>query len=96
MSYQIIISETVWSEVRQAGAAFLSSVKKKLKTLKTSPDIGKPLMKRLSGYYSLRTHKYRIVYKIIPEKRILEVHYMGLRRDLHEIIGSIKNEGVQR
>jgi mRNA-degrading endonuclease RelE of RelBE toxin-antitoxin system len=91
MAYQIILSDTVQKYVRIASPDLKALLKKKLKKLKDAPAIGRPLLKQLSGYYSLRTNKLRIIYKVFREKQILEVHYMGPRRDLYEIVNQMKN-----
>jgi mRNA-degrading endonuclease RelE of RelBE toxin-antitoxin system len=56
--------------------------------------MGKPLLNKLSGYYSLRTNNLRIIYKVLREKQTLEIHYMGQRRDLYEIVNQWKKNDL--
>lgn len=90
MGFQIILSDTVQHFVRIATPDLKTVLKKKLDKLKKAPAAGKPLLKKLSGYYSLRTNNLRIIYKVISEKQTLEIHYMGQRKDLYEIVNQWK------
>jgi mRNA-degrading endonuclease RelE of RelBE toxin-antitoxin system len=94
MAYQIIFSDTVQNSVRVAAPDLKTLLKKKLKRLKEAPAMGKPLLNKLSGYYSLRTNNLRIIYKVLREKQTLEIHYMGQRRDLYEIVNQWKKNDM--
>jgi mRNA-degrading endonuclease RelE of RelBE toxin-antitoxin system len=89
MAYQIIFSDTVQNYIRFASPDLKAKLRKKLKKLKEVPTTGMPLLKKLSGYHSLRTNNLRIIYKVIREKQTLEIHYMGQRRDLYEIVNQM-------
>ncbi len=90
MAYQLIFSDTAQRFVQVAPTDFKRILKKRLEVLREHPGIGKPLLKRLSGYYSMRTNKFRIIYRLLIEKNTLEVHYIGPRRDPNEIIHQFK------
>jgi mRNA-degrading endonuclease RelE of RelBE toxin-antitoxin system len=92
MAYQLIFSDTVQNSIRIAAPDLKALLKKKLKKLKEAPAAGKPLLKKLSGYYSLRTNNLRIIYKVIREKQTLEIHYMGQRRDLYELVNQLNKK----
>ncbi|MFH0725689.1 MAG: type II toxin-antitoxin system RelE/ParE family toxin [Pseudomonadota bacterium] len=95
MAYQLIFSDTVQNLVRAASPDVRAAFKKKMEQLRTTPCIGKPLLRKLAGYYSVRTHKLRIIYKVISEKKLLEVHYVGPPRDLYQIIHQMRNGFLQ-
>jgi len=54
-----------------------------LKKLKDNPELGKPLSGKLSGLWSLRTGKYRAIYKIIQEELHIFVLNVGHRRNVY-------------
>ena len=56
-----------------------------LERLEGGPDIAKFVEKELSGYLSLRTKRFRIIYKVKPDDRIVEIHYVGHRKDIYEL-----------
>jgi mRNA-degrading endonuclease RelE of RelBE toxin-antitoxin system len=36
---------------------------------------------------SFRTQRYRIIYKIDEDENVVEVHYVGHRKDIYELFG---------
>ena len=59
-------------------------IKKALGELQQDPYPGKDLQEELSGFKSLRIKKYRVVYNINEEKKIIQILYIGLRSDVYE------------
>ncbi len=59
------------------------------KKLKENPFVGKALEKELSGYYSLKSKRFRIIYKIVHQSHIVQIHYIGHRKDIYEIFKDI-------
>ena len=48
--------------------------------------LGKPMIGRLQGYYSLKVGRYRIIYKV--EDDIVVIHGIGHRKDVYEKINN--------
>ena len=59
-------------------------LKDEIENLKKNPYLGKPLIEELAGFYSLRFRRYRVIYKIAPGTKLIEIHYVGHRRDIYE------------
>ena len=59
-------------------------IKKALGGLQQDPYPGKDLQEELSGFKSLRIKKYRVVYNINEEEKIIQILYIGLRSDVYE------------
>jgi len=53
---------------------------KKLNSLEENPQLGKPLIGNLSGLWSLRVGKYRILYQIREKELIIFVVDIGHRK----------------
>ncbi len=51
----------------------------------TDPYAGRPLKFELAGYRSLRSSRYRTIYRISQAERVVQIHYFGLRRDVCEL-----------
>lgn len=83
--YQVEIDTLVFEEdfrriSRNDQRRILKEINSKLAV---APDkFGKPLKKSLKGFYKLSVGPYRIVYKIFPEKVLVDVIVIGFRRDL--------------
>jgi mRNA-degrading endonuclease RelE of RelBE toxin-antitoxin system len=85
MAYRILYSETSRNQIKRLHSQIKAVVKSKIKKLLGNPFTGKWLEKELSGYLSIRTKRFRIIYKIREEKRIVEIHHVGHRKDIYEL-----------
>lgn len=84
--YCILYSKTARSLISKLHPEIKPIVRSRLDKLKKEPFLGKRLQRELSGYRSLRTGRYRIIYKIDEDKKTLQTHYVGHRRDVYELI----------
>lgn len=85
MVYRILYSETSRNQIKKLYPQIKAAVKSKIKRLKKEPFVGNWLEKELSGYLSIRTKRFRIIYQIKEEKRIVEIHHVGHRKDIYEL-----------
>jgi mRNA interferase RelE/StbE len=67
------------------GPSLKPTVKRAIEQLAKEPYAGKRLERELSGYWSLRAKRYRIIYRINEGARTVEVHYIGHRKDIYEV-----------
>ena len=59
-------------------------LKNEIENLRKDPYQGKPLIEELAGFYSLQFKRYRVIYRIETGKKIIEIHYVGHRRDIYD------------
>jgi mRNA interferase RelE/StbE len=85
MAYRVLYSETSRKQIKRLHPQIKAAVKSNIERLQESPFTGKWLEKELSGYLSIRTKRFRIIYKISEDDRILEIHYIGHRKDIYEL-----------
>ena len=85
MAYRLLYSETSREQIRSLHPQIKSSIKAHIQKLRDNPYSGKPLEKELSGYHSLRTKRFRIIYKMDHDKKIVQIHYVGRRKDVYEL-----------
>ena len=85
MGYRIIYSETSRKQIKKLHPQIRAAVKSKIARLHERPFTGKWLEKELAGYLSIRTKRFRIIYKISEDDCIVEIHHIGHRRDIYEI-----------
>jgi mRNA interferase RelE/StbE len=57
---------------------------KKIENLKTIPKLGKPLTGNLSGLWSLRVGKYRVLYEIKENILLIYVLNIGHRKNIYD------------
>ncbi|MBI4764903.1 MAG: type II toxin-antitoxin system RelE/ParE family toxin [Deltaproteobacteria bacterium] len=85
LSFRLLYSETSGRQIKSLHPGLKPLIKKHIEDLKEKPFLGKPLERELSGYYSLRTKKFRIIYDVDQEKHIIRIHYLGPRKDIYEL-----------
>ncbi len=54
--------------------------------LRVDPYRGSELAGEFADYRSLKTRRYRIIYRVNEEESFLEIYHVGHRRDVYEIL----------
>jgi len=85
--YKLLYSETSRRQIKKLHPRLKPLVKLKIEKIRAEPYKGKYLEKELSGYLSFRTNRYRIIYRILEEKGLIQIHYVGHRKDIYELFG---------
>lgn len=85
MSYKIFLSPKSDSFLRKLDDFNRERIKKKLRDLSINPELGKPLVGRLAGLWSLRIEDYRAIYEIKKNELIIYIFKIGHRKNIYEI-----------
>jgi mRNA interferase RelE/StbE len=59
-------------------------IKQAIRTLSVDPEAGEPLRRELEGLWKYRVRRYRIVYAIDRQPRLLRIVAVGQRRRIYE------------
>ena len=59
-------------------------IKAGLTELRQNPHLGDDLQQELSSFKSYKIKRYRILYDINEEEEVIQVYYVGHRRDVYE------------
>ena len=59
-------------------------IKLALNELRQALYSGHDLQEELSGFKSYRSKKYRILYRVNEDEYIIEIYYIGHRKDVYE------------
>jgi len=93
MQFRLLYSETSRKHIRHLHPELRAVIRKRLKELAENPYAGKQLEKELSEYFSLRARRFRIIYKVKERHKELEIHYVGRRKDIYELVkGKLEND----
>ena len=84
--YRLIYSDTSRNQIKKLHPALKPIIRSRLDQLSKEPFTGKRLERELSGYRSLRARRFRIIYKLNEAEQIIEIHYVGHRRDVYELL----------
>lgn len=85
VDHRLLYSATSRDQIIKLHPALKPIIRSRLDLLKKEPYSGKKLERELSGYRSLRARRFRIIYKINDANQIVEIHYVGHRRDVYEL-----------
>ena len=85
MAYRLLYSETSREQIQSLHPQIKQKVKSHTKILKDNPYVGKVLERELSGYYSLKMKRFRVIYEIDHQNHIVQIHYVGHRKDIYEV-----------
>lgn len=86
MAYRILVPPHVEKQITRLHPQLKQKIRAALDDLATDPFQGKALKEDLTGLYSYRVARYRIIYSI--HRRILEVHVIALgpRKTIYQSI----------
>lgn len=85
--FRLLYSETSRNQIKKLHPHLKPVIKSKIEQIREAPYLGKLLEKELSGYLSFRAKRYRIIYRILEDEKVLEIHYVGHRKDIYELFG---------
>ena len=83
--YRLFYSETSKNQISKLHPELKSIIRSRLNTIQEEPFSGKRLERELSGYRSLRAKRFRIIYKLNENAKVIEIHYVGHRRDVYDL-----------
>ena len=67
-------------------------IKAAIKELCKGPHSGGDLQEELSGFKSYKSNRYRILYRFNEEENVIEIYYVGHRRDVYEQFRRLLNK----
>ena len=67
-------------------------IKSALQELRQAPYSSHDLQEELSGFKSYRSKRYRILYRVNEEEQVIEVYYIGHRKDIYEQFKRLLNQ----
>jgi len=85
--FRLLYSETCRKQIRSLPPQVKPAIKSRIEEIAGNPLMGKLLERELSGYISLRVNRYRVIHKIHEGEGVVEVHFVGRRRDVYELFG---------
>jgi len=88
MKYQVKITAYANSQAKKLNPEVKKAARDALRELAENPYLGKELQRELSGFWSYRFLRYRIVYQADPEEKTIIIWAIGHRRDIYETFGN--------
>lgn len=72
-----------------------ANLRRGLQIIGQNPYSGKPLKEELADLRSFRVKKYRVIYRILEQDKILELIAIGPRKNIYEETLNILTNGVR-
>lgn len=82
--YRLRVPDEVAALLRNLHPLIKSQIKVSLQAIVADPKCGKALKDELQGLRSYRVKRYRVIYRIVPGKKYLEIIAIGPRRNIYE------------
>jgi mRNA-degrading endonuclease RelE of RelBE toxin-antitoxin system len=92
MPYRILYSDAAVKIIRKLQPALKPLIRKKIEALQDDPFRGKALERELAGYYSLKSKKYRVIYRLDHPGKTIPIHYLGYPRDIYDLYKKLITE----
>lgn len=86
MPYRLMYSQSCRDQIRSLRPHVKPIVKARIQQLKENPFQGKALEKELAGYCSIGTKRFRVIYNIDHQSHVVQIHYVGHRKDIYELL----------
>ena len=83
MTYRILLDEKADRFLQKLQHTDRERIKNRLNDLTHHPQLGKPLVGRLSGLWSLRIGDYRAIYQIRNNELLIFVLQIGHRKNIY-------------
>ena len=84
MTYRVVVSRKFDRRFSDLDREVQDRIVEKLKALQENPGLGKPLKGKLRGLRSLRVGKYRIIYQVDEDSRVVRIITVGRREAIYE------------
>ncbi len=83
MGYTLLVPDSIVKLLRKMHPQLKRKVRAALDEILANPDCGKSLKLELAGLRSYRVGRFRIIYRVRPEK-IIELVAVGPRKTIYE------------
>jgi len=82
--YRLTYSQVCRSLIKKLHPKIKPALKNEIERLSATPLLGKPLIEEFEGFHSLPYRRYRIIYRVNNQEKVVEIHFVGHRKDFYE------------
>jgi mRNA interferase RelE/StbE len=86
MSYRLLLSIKAGVFLKKLNKSDKKRIESRLKDLACNPELGKPLVGKLAGLWSLRMGDYRAIYEIKYNELLILVLKLGHRKNVYDLL----------
>lgn len=82
--FRLLVSDDVASVLKNLHPTIKTHIRTGLQEILVNPYCGKALKEELQGLRSYKIKRYRIIYRIRPKKKQIEIIVIGPRKHIYE------------
>ena len=84
--YRVNIPQHVADAITHLPPAIKQDAKQAIRILCNDPHAGEPLKCELHGLWKYRIRRFRIIYRIVVEERLLQIMAIGPRINIYDVV----------
>jgi mRNA interferase RelE/StbE len=88
--YRLDIPPHVGEILRHLPPELKRPIKNAFQALARDPALGEPLLRELAGLWKYRVRRFRIVYAVDRDTRVLRIFAVGHRRTIYEAAAALR------
>ena len=89
MVYAVKFTRTVADKVADIHPDIKKTLRRAIKEIAGDPYSGKELQEELFGFLTYRFKRYRIIYQVDEDDKVVMVYMIGHRRDVYELFSEL-------
>lgn len=82
--YRIAYTREAKERIEKLSTKLKTQVKKAIERIAQNPDLGKRLTQELTGMFSYRTGRFRIIYRVLHKEILILILTIGYRKDVYQ------------
>ena len=90
---ELIILPAAASSIRRLPPDIKHGIKQAIRAIATDSTCGEPLQRELAGYLKFRVRRFRVVYSIDREHRVVTIVAVGPRATIYEALARRASRG---
>ena len=87
--YRVQLAPTVAKALSSFHPDIRKQLKAGMKELADNPYAGKMMQEKLAGFRTYRMKRYRVVYKVDEDEKLVRVYMIGHRREIYDLFSKL-------
>ena len=93
-SYRVSIPPHVADVLAHVPPAIKQDAKRAIRILSEDPHAGEPLKRELKGLRKYRIRSFRIVYRLVTDRRLIQIMGVGPRGTIYDVVRRLSHRHV--
>ena len=95
-AYRVRYTPEAAGRIRKLHPEVKQEIRQATRMFQDAPLTGHPLQQELAGFRSFRVRTYRIIYRLNDDERMIDVVFVGQRRNVYEELLALVRKSASR